>query len=50
MACHNHLLQTSLHHSEEDAEQTRVKSGTFGQTAKFGHLPCLFYISNIGIK
>ena len=29
---------------------TRVKSGLFGQTAKFGQQPCLFHISNIGIK
>ena len=34
---------------------THVKNGTvnlgmFGQTAKFGQQPCLFYISNIGIK
>ena len=28
----------------------RVKSGIFGQTAKFGQRPCLFHISNIGIK
>ena len=30
----------------------RVKSGihVFGQTAKFGQRPCLFHISNIGIK
>ena len=28
----------------------RVKSGIFGQTAKFGQTPCLFHISNIGIK
>ena len=28
----------------------RVKSGKFGQTAKFGQRPCLFHISNIGIK
>ena len=27
----------------------RVKSGIFGQTAKFGQRPCLFHISNIGI-
>ena len=27
-----------------------VKSGIFGQTAKFGQRPCLFHISNIGIK
>ena len=26
-----------------------VKSGIFGQTAKFGQRPCLFHISNIGI-
>ena len=31
-------------------QATRVKSGIFGQTAKFGHRPCLFHISNIGIK
>ena len=29
---------------------TRVKSGIFGQTAKFGQRPCLFHISHIGIK
>ena len=28
----------------------RVKSGIFGQTAKFGQRHCLFHISNIGIK
>ena len=28
----------------------RVMSGTFGQAAKFGQRPCLFHISNIGIK
>ena len=28
----------------------RVKSVIFGQTAKFGQRPCLFHISNIGIK
>ena len=28
----------------------RVKSGMFGQTAKFGQLPCLFHSSIIGIK
>ena len=27
-----------------------VKSGIFGQTNKFGQRPCLFHISNIGIK
>ena len=26
------------------------KSVIFGQTAKFGQRPCLFHISNIGIK
>ena len=30
--------------------QYRVKSGIFGQTAKLGQRPCLFHISNIGIK
>ena len=29
---------------------SRVKSGIFGQAAKFGQRPCLFHISNIGIK
>ena len=28
----------------------RVKSGIYGQTAKFGQRPCLFHISNIRIK
>ena len=28
----------------------RVKSGIIGRTAKFGQRPCLFHISNIGIK
>ena len=30
--------------------ELRVKLGIFGQTAKFGQRPCLFHISNIGIK
>ena len=29
---------------------SRVKSGIFGQTAKFGQRHSLFHISNIGIK
>ena len=29
---------------------SRVKSGIFGQTAKFGQPPCLFFSSVIGIK
>ena len=28
----------------------RVKSGIFGQTAKFGQRPCLFHISKCGIN
>ena len=28
----------------------RVKSGIFGQTAKFGQPTCLFHSSTIGIK
>ena len=28
----------------------RVKSGIFGQTAKFGQPPCMFHSSMIGIK
>ena len=31
-------------------ENHGVKSCIFGQTAKFGQRPCLFQISNIGIK
>ena len=30
--------------------RNRVKSGIFGQTAKFGKRLCLFHISNIRIK
>ena len=37
-----HLLFLLIYH--------RVKAGIFGQTAKFGQRPCLFRISNIGIK
>ena len=29
---------------------SRVKSGKFGQTAKFGQRSCLFHTSIIGIK
>ena len=32
------------------AYTVRVKSGIFGQTAKFGQPPCLFHSSVIGIK
>ena len=35
---------------DTEIETNRVKSGIFGQTAKFGHRPCLFHISNFGIK
>ena len=28
----------------------RVKTGIFGQTAKFGQPPCMFHSSVIGIK
>ena len=31
-------------------EYSRVKSGKFGQSAKFGERPCLFHILIIGIK
>ena len=34
----------------EDGSHYGVKSGIFGQTAKFGQRPCLFHISNIGTK
>ena len=33
-----------------DAPAVRVKSGIFGQTAKFGQPPCLFHSSVIGMK
>ena len=36
--------------STQMSENGRVKSGILGQTAKFGQRPCLFHISNIGIK
>ena len=34
----------------DEKNSGRVKSGIFGQTAKFGQRPCLVHISNIGIK
>ena len=34
----------------EKGMQIRVKSGIFGQTAKFGKPPCLFHSSVTGIK
>ena len=39
-----HLTQST------ETAQYRVKSGIFGQTAKFGQPPCLFHSSVIGIK
>ena len=36
--------------SRHKSVQYRVKSGIFGQTAKFGQRPCLFHISNIVIE
>ena len=41
---------TNCGHEEDaavDCEPGRVKSGIFGQTAKFGQRLCLFHISNI---
>ena len=38
----------SIHFTSMDSH--RVKSGKFGQTAKFGQPLCLFHSSNIGIK
>ena len=35
---------------DPEIEYIRVKLGIFGQTAKFRQRPCLFLISNIGIK
>ena len=37
-------------HALQLSDYDRVKSGIFGQRAKFGQRPCLFHISNIGIK
>ena len=37
-----HLLNRNL--------ANKVRSGIFGQTAKFEQRPCSFHISNIGIK
>ena len=36
--------------SKEVGIMYRVKLGIFEQTARFGQRPCLFHISNIGIK
>ena len=46
------LLIASPHYHESfrSSLMDRVKSGIFGQTAKFGQRPCLFHISNVGIK
>ena len=47
--CDKQTNLTVLHGSKLFAN-VRVKSGIFGQTAKFGQRPCLFHISNNGIK
>ena len=44
------LYRLVSEHSLYHESVYRVKSGTFGQTAKIGQRPCLFHISNIGIK
>ena len=44
------LLEVSIFPVNKQKQATRVKSGIFEQTAKFGQSPCLFYRSNIGIK
>ena len=46
----NGLLEVSIFPVNKQKRATRVKSGIFGQTAKFGQPHCLFYSSNIGIK
>ena len=38
-----------VHLVTKNPKQCRVKSGIFGQTAKFGQPPCLFHSSIIGI-
>ena len=45
--CHDQALQAYPHYRDE---RTRIKSGIFGQTAKFGQPSCLFHSSIIGIK
>ena len=40
----------ALSRQQKYVSNCRVKSGIFGQTAKFGQRPCLFHISKIGIK
>ena len=35
---------------QQNQSSSRVKSGIFGQTAKYGQPPCLFHSSTIGIK
>ena len=46
----NISLYYILKHNISNLTTYRVKSGIFGQTAKFGQSPCLFHSSNIGIK
>ena len=45
-----HALLIYVDSIKIDPFTPRVKSGIFGQTAKFGQRPCLFHISNIGSK
>ena len=42
------LLEVSIFPVNKQKQATRVKSGIFEQTAKFGQPHCLFY--NIGMK
>ena len=44
------LMKSNNRFLEKNNGSLRVKSGIFGQTAKSGQRPCLFHISNIGIK
>ena len=44
------LMKCNTKFLQKNNGSLRVKSGIFEQTAKFRQRPCLFHISNIGIK
>ena len=43
-------MKAVVHSRLKKSEVNRIKSSIFQQAAKFGQRPCLFHISNIGIK
>ena len=44
------LMKCNTKFLEKNNGSLRVKLGIYGQTAQFGQRPCLFHISDIGIK